>query len=68
MTAAAFREREATPHVHTAACVGCGAASESPLCDDCTETCARAAEHAVACRCNDCRVYARSIAAGEVSL
>ena len=64
----AFIEREAAPHVHTAPCAGCGHASESPLCDDCTAACDRAAEHAPACQCWDCATYTRAIAAGEVSL
>ena len=64
---AALLEREAAPCIAVAPCCGCGAASESPLCDDCDDACARAAEHSIECGCDDCRTYVRAIAAGEVT-
>lgn len=63
----AFAEREAPPVSHDAPCTVCGAEG-GPICDDCATICARAAEHTVECRCTDCRIYARAVAAGEVSL
>jgi hypothetical protein len=61
-------EREAAPHVRTAPCAGCGDVSEAPVCGDCRIDCETAMGHEGACRCRACRVYARVVAAGVVSL